>query len=397
MAFLSRVRLLSDSRYLGAIYALITLVASWQKYLTGHAGNFRIFRDSFFNLLAGRNLYALSPEQHLDYFKYSPTFALLMAPFAALPVFAGAMAWNFCNVLALFGAIQLLNLSREQKATVFWLILIELVTSIQNFQSNALVAALIIATFVALERDQPEAAGLFVALGASIKIFGGAAALFCLFYPRKLRFLAGTLITGLLLFALPLLVISPEHLRWQYGNWLFLLQTDYISEEKLSIMSWLHAWFGVDWRKGIVQLLGGCFLLLPVILAFARRLPRSSESTPLENNRFRLTFLASLLIFLVIFNHKAESPMFILAVTGVAIWYSASEHNWARSFLMAFVLAFTSLSSTDLVPRHSRDTITTPLVIKTFPCILAWFAIQFDLLRPRVALSSRVKSRDPHT
>jgi hypothetical protein len=377
--FLSRVHLLSDGRFIAAVYALITLIASWQKYLTGHAGNFRIFRDSFFNLLAGRNLYALRPEEHLDYFKYSPPFALLMAPFAALPVFAGAMAWNFCNVFALFTAIRLLNLSREQQALVLWLILLELLTSIQNFQSNALVAALIIASFVALERGQPEAAGLFVALGASIKIFGGAAVLFFLFYPRKFRFLLATLIAALLLFALPLLVISPAQLQWQYGNWLFLLQSDYLSKEKLSIMSWLHAWFGVDWPKGIVQLVGGCFLLLPVVLALAPRLWRNRESTRLESNGFRLTFLASLLIFLVIFNHKAESPMFILAVTGVAIWYSASEHNFARNSLMAFVLVFTSLGSTDLVPRHWRDTITNPLVFKAVPCILVWFVMQMEL------------------
>ena len=389
--FHSRVHLLTDNRFIAAVYALITLIASWQKYLTGHAGNFRIFRDSFFNLLAGHNLYALRPEQHLDYFKYSPTFALLMAPFAALPVFAGAMAWNFCNVFALFTAIQLLNLSRAQKAIVLWLILIELLTSIQNFQSNALVAALIIATFVALERGRPEVAGLFVAFGASIKIFGGAAATFVLFYPRKLRFLIATIIFALLLFALPLLVISPTQLRWQYGNWFSLLQSDYLSREKLSIMSWLHAWFGVDWRKGIVQLVGGCFLLLPIVLAFAGRLRRSQKSAALESNSFRLIFLSSLLVFLVIFNHKAESPMFILAVTGAAIWYAASKMEWWHTFLMAFVLVFTSLSSTDLVPRHWRDTITNPLVLKTVPCIVAWLVMQTELL---CLATSQAKARN---
>ena len=271
MRLLSRVRLLSDGRVIAAVYAVTTFVATWQKYTTGHANNFRIFRSSFLNLLAGRDLYALHPEQYYDYFKYSPTFALLMAPFAPLPEFAGAMVWNFCNVFALFATIRLLNFSREQKALVLWLVLIELLTSVQNFQSNALVAALIIATFIALERGQPEAAGLFVALGASVKIFGGAAVLFVLFYPRKLRFLFATVIAALVLLALPLLITSPVQLRWQYGNWLFLLQSDYLLKEKLSIMSWLHAWFGIDWPKGIVQLLGGCFLLLPVVPALLRR------------------------------------------------------------------------------------------------------------------------------
>jgi hypothetical protein len=397
MRLLSRVRLLSDGRVIGVVYALTTFVASWQKYATGHANNFRIFRDSFFNLLAGRDVYALHPEYYYDYFKYSPTFALLMAPFAALPELAGAMAWNFCNVFALFAAIWLLNFSREQKALVLWLILIELLTSVQNFQSNALVAAFIIATFIALERGQPEVAGLCVALGSAIKIFGGAAALFVLFYPRKLRFLLATIIAAVLLVVLPLLVTSPAQLRWQYGNWFFLLQSDYLSKEKLSVMSWLQAWFGVDWPKGVVQIAGGFFLLFPVVLALARRLWRREQSTPLESNEFRLIFLASLLVFLVIFNHKAESPMFILAVTGVAIWYSACPQNCARNFVVAFVIVFTSLGSTDLVPRHFRDTISTPLVIKVIPCIIAWFVMQWELLRlatSRVILSREAESQD---
>jgi hypothetical protein len=389
MRLLSRVRLLSDGRVIGVVYALTTFVASWQKYATGHANNFRIFRNSFFNLLAGRDLYALHPEQYYDYFKYSPTFALSMAPFAVLPEFASTIAWNFCNVFALFVAIRLLNFSREQKALVLWLILIELLTSVQNFQSNALVAALIIATFISLERGQPESAGFCVALGASVKIFGGAAVLFALFYPRKLRFILATVIAALLLLALPLLVTSPAQLRWQYGNWLFLLQSDYLSKEKLSIMSWLHAWFGLDWPKGIVQLIGGCFLLLPVVAALLRR-ANADKTMSLESNPFRLAFLASLLVFLVIFNHKAESPMFILAVTGVAIWYSAYPQDCVRNFIVALVLVVTSLGSTDLVPRHWRDTISTPLVFKAVPCILAWLVMQVEL----VFASSRAKSRD---
>lgn len=382
-------RWLGNPFLITALYCLTTLIATWQKYATGHANNFLIFRNSFFNLQAGRDLYALHPQQYYDYFKYSPTFALLMAPFATLPEFAGAILWNFGNVFALFLAIRLLNFSREQKALVLWLILIELLTSIQNFQSNALVAALIIGTFVALERDQPEVAGLLVALGASIKIFGGAAALFVLFYPGKIRFIFSVIIASALLFVLPLLVTSVAQLRGQYETWLSLLRTDYLAPEKLSVMSWLHAWFALEWPTELVQTVGGIFLLLPLVLALCRADAR-------RDFVLRLILLASLLIFLVIFNHKAESPMFILAMTGVAIWYAAMPRNCARNLVMALALVFTSLASTDLMPRHWRDTIGNPFVIKAVPCILAWFVIQTELLFPsfRVA-SSRVKLRDP--
>jgi Glycosyltransferase family 87 len=366
------VRLVTDVRVMAALYAITALIASWQKYAHGHANNLRIFRASFWNLMAGRDLYSLQPALHADYFKYSPTFALLMAPFAALPELVSAMAWNFCNAFALFAAIRLLDLSREQKAIVLWLGFIELLTSIQNFQSNALVAALIIATFVAFERGWPEAAGLFVALGASIKIFGGAAALLFLFYPRKLRFIFTTGAATLMLIALPLLVTSPAQLLEQYRSWFALLQADYLATEKLSVMSWLHAWFGLSWPNSIVQVAGLIVLSLPLF-----RLAFYTERV------FRLEFLASLLVFLVIFNHKAESPMFILAVSGVAIWYAVSKRNIAQTILVAFVLLITSLGSTDLVPHYWRATVTTPLVLKVVPCLVVWCVMQAELLSSR--------------
>ncbi len=364
-----RVRLVSDGRVIAAIYGVATVVATWPKYLSGHDNNLRIFRASFWNLLAGRDLYALHPGQHADYFKYSPTFALLMAPFAGLPESVSAIAWNLCNAFALFAAILLLDISRKQKALVFGLVFIELLTSIQNFQSNSLVAGLIIGTLVAFEHDSPEAAALCVALGASIKIFGGAAALFFLFYPRKLRFIAAMLAAAVLLMALPLLLTSPSQLQWQYGHWFALLHADYFAQEKLSIMSWLHAWFGIAWPDSAVQIAGASLLLVPLI-----------RRDQYRNQMFRFHFLAALLVFLVIFNHKAESPMFILAVSGVAIWFSTSERSSARTVLIATVLLVTSLASTDLVPRYWRETITTPLVLKAVPCIVVWFVMQAELL-----------------
>ncbi len=370
-----RLRLLSDGRFIAVVYAVVAIIATWQKFATGHDNNLHIFRASLWNLLAGRNLYALHPAQHADYFKYSPTFALLMAPFAAMPEWLSAMGWNLCSVFALFSAVRFLNITRDQKSAVLWLVLIELLTSIQNFQSNALVAALIIATLVAFERDRPEVAAFCVALGASIKIFGGASAVFFLFYPRKLRFILASAAAVPLFLALPLLVSSPAQLRWQYTNWFGLLQADYLAEEKLSIMSWLHAWFGLDWPNNIVQAAGVCLSLLPLLL----------RSDRYHDSSFRLHSLASLLVFLVIFNHKAESPMFILAVMGVAIWFVTSERNLFHTIVMAFVLLFASLASTDIVPRFWRETITTPLVVKAVPCILAWFVMEAELLLARAA------------
>jgi hypothetical protein len=365
-----RLRLIDDVRVIAVVYAVTTFVASWHKYARGGDNNLRIFRSSFVNLMNGHDLYALHPEQHWDHFNYSPTFALLMAPFAWLPEFASALLWNFCNVFALFAAVCALNLDARTRAIVLWLIGIELLTSIQNFQSNALVAALIIATLVSFDRGWPELAAVFVALGAAIKIFGAAAALLVVFYPQKRRFLVAALIAPAVVFVLPLLVTSFAQLHSQYQSWFTVLEADYFTRHNLSIMNWLHAWFGLTSPNPLIQVAGAAVLLLPLL----RRDCYGDRS-------FRLRFLGSLLVFLLLFNHRAESPSFILAVTGVAIWYVAAETDLWRTVFAFSVIFATSLVDTDIVPRHIRESVVTPLVLKTFPCVVAWLVMQIDLLR----------------
>src|SRR5690242_13285095 len=53
---------------------------------------------------------------------------------------------------------------------------------------------------------------------------------------------------------------------------------------------------------------------------------------------FRRLFLTSLLVFVVIFNHQAERPSYIIAATGVAIWYADSSREPYRLLLLLFSL-----------------------------------------------------------
>src|SRR2546430_12969094 len=54
------------------------------------------------NLFAGRDLYAAHPEQHFDFYKYSPTFAVLFAPLAYLPFALTFLCWTLLNGLLLW-------------------------------------------------------------------------------------------------------------------------------------------------------------------------------------------------------------------------------------------------------------------------------------------------------
>ena len=94
---------------------------------------------------------------------------------------------------------------------------------------------------------------------------------------------------------------------------------------------------------------------------------------------FRQLFLASILIWVVIFNHKAESPAFIIAISGVAIWYSQSRGKLS-SLLLILAFLFTIMSPTDLYPKYIREHFFMPYAIKAVPCIIIWVKLLFELL-----------------
>ncbi|HEX9605856.1 MAG TPA: glycosyltransferase family 87 protein, partial [Gemmatimonadaceae bacterium] len=104
-------------------------------------------------------------DQARDYFKYSPSFALLFAPFAVLPFVVGLFFWDLVNALAIFFALRLL-LPREQSALAQVLVALPTLRAIQSSQSNALIAALIIVAFVSFERGWLWRGAIAIALGA---------------------------------------------------------------------------------------------------------------------------------------------------------------------------------------------------------------------------------------
>ena len=87
------------------LYLVAVLVATVQRGLLGIENNFAIFRWSFFHLVEGVDLYAPAPGQFDDLFKYSPTFALLIGPFAPWPFAVGLTLWNALNAIGVWYAV----------------------------------------------------------------------------------------------------------------------------------------------------------------------------------------------------------------------------------------------------------------------------------------------------
>lgn len=334
-----------------------------------HYNNYIIFKQSYFHLTENKDLYRDFPAEHWDYYKYSPTFSVLMAPLANLPDAIGLFSWNLLNVLVLFFAIWKLPFQTNKiRLLAIGFILIELFSSVHNAQSNALIAGLIIFAFHLLEKKRIALASLFIVLTVFIKIFGLVALAIFIFYPNKLKAFLYTSGWIILFAALPLLFISVDQLIFLYHSWADLLQNDHSVSIGLSVAGWLYTWFGLDAKEWVV-IIGAVLLFLPLI-----------KYNCYGELKFRLFFLASVLLWIVIFNHKAESPTFVIAVCGVAIWFFMQQAKIENLILVILVLIFTILSSTDIIPKSFRKEYIETYVLKAVPCILVWLKINIDLL-----------------
>ena len=365
-----------------AAYSLAVVIASFQNWLLPlkqvkgafytQYNNYVIFKQSFFHLINNQNLYEWYLTEQWDLFKYSPSFALIFVLFAFLPDLVGLTIWNGANAfLIVVGVLKLPQLKLSSKNKVLLFVLVELLTSMQNAQSNGLIVGLIILGFVCLESNRPLVGILAIVSTVFIKIFGILALLLLLFYPNKVKLAFYTAISFIIWLLLPLLVISPAQLILQYQNWWALLVADHSDSLGLSVMGWLAAWFDLHWNKSVIVMTGALLLLAQFALAHRYK----------EFN-YRLSMAASILVWMVIFNHKAESPTFIIAVVGAAIWYVAERRETIYAVLMAVLFVFTILSPTDVFPNYIQDNFFDPYVIKVVPCVLIWIALSYTIIFP---------------
>lgn len=362
-----------------ALYAVTPIAVTIKELLVHVDNNFLVFRGSFLNLAAGRDLYAPNPALYLDLFKYSPTFALLFAPFAVTPPALGLLMWSALNVLTYYYAIGRL-LPDRRGWLVLALIWVDVLGTTQRAQSNALVAALMVLSFLALERERQWGAATLTGVGTIIKIFPAATLPLAVFHPRRLRFATLFIVVMAILVALPLLLVSPDSLIAQYRSWMAVEAIDAAPAVAGGhggalyggVMQQLHIWFGVTWPNWPTQLLGTILLLLPLAIR------RDRWSDP----DFRLRVLCSILVYVVIFNHQAESPSFVIATTGIAIWYVIGPRDALSTGILAATLLLVSAGTSDLVPRWMRVHVMLEWRVKTLPCIAAWIVMQAELLRP---------------
>jgi Glycosyltransferase family 87 len=367
----------TEKKYIISLWFVVTLVSVIKQLLLEKYNNYNIFKGVFYHTINKLDIYGLYPSEYFDQNHYGPIFSLFIAPFALLPDYLGLPLWGLFNAGVLIYAIMQLPLKSSQINAVLWICLHEFLTTLLGVQFNPIMAAIIILSFVNIEKSKDVWATMFIVLGLFIKLYGIVGLAFFFFSKNKIKFILSFIMWSIIFFILPMVITSPEFIINTYTNWYHDLlaknteNTSLTSYQDICLMGMVRRIFND------ISIPNLPFLIIGLIL-FGLQYLRIKEY---KQETFRLMLLASTMIFTVIFSTGSESPTYIIAFIGVAIWFVIQPKPISNFYLFLFIFAMvlTSFSPSDLVPRFIRDQYIKPYALKALPCVIIWFLIIYEM------------------
>lgn len=366
----------SDKRTLLAVWVLIGIL-SWAFKFTRQHNNFEIFRGVYWHTVQGTSLYEAYPKEYFDVNHYGPFFSLVIAPFAIMPDWLGMLFWCVSLSLVLFVAVSRSNMKHNEKIFLFWFCAHSLSTALFMQQFNVAIAAIIIGAFYMIENKRDFWAAFLIMLGTFVKLYGIVGLAFFFFSKQKGKFLLSLLFWAVIMFVAPMLISSPAYILGQYQEW-FTNLIEKNGENIGSIAQNISA-------LGLVRRISGnntysdLWLILPSLLLFALPYLRINQYKYLG---FRLSLLASVLLFVVLFSTGSESSSYIIALCGVSFWWCSAPSKrgkWGVA-LLVFVFMISGFGSSDLYPPCIKRGLIQQYALKALPCLIVWLRLCYEMM-----------------
>ena len=339
--------------------------------------NFLVFRGVFDHLFSSLPLYEAYPLEYGDLNHYGPVFGFIIAPFAMLPVWLGLSLWCLCLSLSLYWAVRRLPLPVVLTSLILWLVLNDFYGADFKQQFNIAVAALVVGAFVMIEKRREGWAALFIVIGTFVKIYGIVGLAFFFFVRRKWRFVGYMALWSAVALLLPLLFVSPEYLWAQYQAW-------YVDIAQKNAENMFCAYTNISLVGAVRKISGSTaysdlLIIVPAMLMFLVSYLRIGQYKYLG---YRLTILASLLLFVVLFSSGSEVSGYVIASLGVGIWWvtlSPPRRGWLEWLLLALVL-FASFSY-NLLPTKFYRGVFMAYALRSLPFAAVWLHCIWRLWR----------------
>ncbi len=365
-----------DYNTLLGLWLLLAVVAWITKFFPGSYNNFLIFRGVWEHSVLHLPLFAQYPLEYHDVNHYGPFFSLLIAPFAVSPLWLGLLSWLIVLSLFLYVAVQRLPLRPGQHIFIYWFCAHELLTALFMSQFNIAIAAIVVLSFVCIEKEKEGWAAFFILLGTFVKLYGIVGLAFFFFARHKGKFILACIGWAVVMAGLPMLIFGTDYVVSQYVAWYEELvvknaSNNFAVMQNVSLLGMVRKISQCATYSDIWLILGGL-----IVFAFPYLRIRQYRHLP-----FRLTLLASVLLFTVLFSTGSESSTYIIAFIGVAIWYVVAP--WKRNAwdvaLMVFAFILTSMSPSDLFPKPLRVHYVYPYALKALPCVLIWLKLSYEM------------------
>ncbi|MEY3983073.1 MAG: hypothetical protein RL160_630 [Bacteroidota bacterium] len=360
----------------------------------GGMNNYLLFEGIIRHLANKQNIFWDFWWEYDDANHYGPSFSVVIAPFAILHPLVGCFLWCLANAAILLYAMRRLPLSTLQQNLVLAFSLVELSTSLSNVQFNPMLSAWFMLSWVWVQEGKDFRAAMFIALGFLVKLYGIVGLAFLLCSGNRKRFLLGFLFWLLVWGAAPLLFTSPDFLIQTYYDWYESLQLKHSKNlnlhdtdlsQDISAPGLMRRMFGFSSFRDLWMLAPAALLMgLPMLRFLTKEMSKQA--------RFQL--LGLVMVSVVIFSNAAESATYILAVAGIAVWAFGHEKPLPllHRILLALVLVFSSLSSTDLFPAFIRREIIWPYAVKALPVTLCWLLMVWEFWKEAFRKVTSVQS-----
>lgn len=340
--------------------------------------NFIIFKQSFFHLQQQLNLYNVYPAEYWDHYYYSPTFAILVTPFTILPSIVGPFAWGLFDAGVLYYAIRQLPIKSIYQNGILLLSVHEMMNASANLQSNGLIAASIILSFVYLLKQKEHGATVSLLLGFFIKLYGIVGLAFFFFSKQKSKYVLYLILWTIILVLLPLLITSPAFLMQSYQDWMTSLSLK--SNFDLTVDMYKNmvdiSLQGMVKRVFNLPTLNKLYFIIPGLILLASQYTKIKYFNHLV---YQLYILCSVMLFVIVFNTGSESPTYIIGVVPICLWYVLQPKTTFINTVFIIAIFFSSFSYSDLFTPWLRIHIMIPYALKVVGCFLIWVIILIQI------------------
>jgi hypothetical protein len=370
---------LNNNLLINYIWYVVPLFAGLLKTVFDPCNNYLIYKGVFYHTLRKTNLYDFYPTEFADKNHYGIIYSLIIAPFTFLPNAVSIVIYQAIQLYLLNYVIRKLPLSALKQNLLLLFILLEALANCQNVQINTFIAFVMVGAYVWIHNKQEMKAAFVTMLGFFVKLYGIVGLGLFFFVKRKPIYILALIGSSIILYLLPLFITNFDFLNQSYLDWFVELQSKNGTNSDLENIHQNMSAIGFFMKISRNNTFNILYIVLP---AFIFQLLPLVRYKLFQHQAFQMKYLASLMMFIILFNTATETSTFIIGTTGAGIWWLNNETYTSKKILwfMAFVLFLGTISTTDLVPKYFNVEVVRKYSLKAFPYLIVWCCCIYQLV-----------------